>query len=66
MDVVVTGLLSLLGLGIYLLPSLIALKRRTSNRWLVLVINVLFGATLLAWVLALVLALRRPRVPSVA
>ncbi|WP_326595057.1 superinfection immunity protein [Streptomyces brevispora] len=51
---------------VYLLPSLVAFNRGTDNRWLVLVINVIFGATFLGWVLALVLALRKPKVPSTA
>ncbi|MGW6203129.1 superinfection immunity protein [Streptomyces sp. NPDC055089] len=66
MDYVVTGLLGLIGMAVYLLPSLIAFNRGTDNRWLVLVINVIFGATFLGWVVALVLALRKPKVPSVA
>ncbi|MFG2406952.1 superinfection immunity protein [Streptomyces brevispora] len=66
MDIVVTGLIALMGLVVYLLPSLIAFNRGTDNRWLVLVINVIFGATFLGWVLALVLALRKPKVPSTA
>ncbi|MEU8505083.1 superinfection immunity protein [Streptomyces brevispora] len=66
MDIVVTGLIALIGLVVYLLPSLIAFNRGTDNRWLVLVINVIFGATFLGWVLALVLALRKPKVPSTA
>ncbi|WP_326660009.1 superinfection immunity protein [Streptomyces sp. NBC_00385] len=66
MEYVMTGLLSLIGLAVYLLPSLIAFHRGTDNRWLVLVINVIFGATFLGWVVALVLALRKPKVPSVA
>lgn len=50
----------------YLLPSLIAFNRSSGDRWLVLVVNVVFGATLLGWVLALCLALRRPRVSAAA
>ncbi|MFE9813852.1 superinfection immunity protein [Streptomyces sp. NPDC005773] len=66
MESVVTGLLALAGLAVCLLPSLIAFNRRTDKRWLVLAINVIFGATFLGWVVALVLALRKPEVPSVA
>ncbi|HEY9331137.1 MAG TPA: superinfection immunity protein [Streptomyces sp.] len=66
MDVVMTGLLSLIGLGVYLLPSLIAFNRAADKRWLVLVVNTVFGASFLGWVVALVLALRKPEVPSVA
>ncbi|MCX4970410.1 superinfection immunity protein [Streptomyces sp. NBC_00654] len=66
MDIVVTLVLGVLGAAVYLLPSLIAFNRRTENRWLVLVINVLFGATFLGWVLALFLALRKAKVPTTA
>lgn len=61
-----TGLLALMALVVYLLPSLIAFNRGTDNRWLVLVINVIFGATFIGWVVALVMALRKPGVPSAA
>lgn len=61
-----TGLLALMALVVYLLPSLIAFNRGTDNRWLVLVINVIFGATFFGWVVALVPALRKPGVPSAA
>ncbi|MFE9855059.1 superinfection immunity protein [Streptomyces sp. NPDC005780] len=55
-----------MGRAVHLLPSLIAFDRRTDNRWLVLVIDVTFGATFLGWVVALVPALRSPEVPSAA
>ncbi|MER5847326.1 superinfection immunity protein [Streptomyces sp. NPDC002012] len=50
----------------YLLPSLIAFNRSSGDRWLVLVVNVVFGATLLGRVLAPCLALRKPRVSAAA
>ncbi|MFI8438457.1 superinfection immunity protein [Streptomyces sp. NPDC079020] len=66
MEILVTVVLGVLGAAAYLLPSLIAFNRRTDNRWLVLVINVIFGATFLGWVLALVLALRKAKEPTTA
>ncbi|MEE1740246.1 superinfection immunity protein [Streptomyces sp. BE147] len=66
MEILVTLVLGVLGAAVYLLPSLIAFNRQTDNRWLVLVINVLFGATFLGWVLALFLALRKAKVTTTA
>lgn len=43
---------------IYLLPSYFAFKRKHPNRVLILVLNLLFGVTLLGWVLLLIWALR--------
>jgi len=40
--------------AIYLAPTLIAFFRGHPNRWLILVVNVIFGATLLAWLICLV------------
>lgn len=40
------------------IPTIIAFWRRHPNRWIILVINVVFGATLLGWLIALVWAMR--------
>ncbi|WP_222724124.1 superinfection immunity protein [Streptomyces sp. OR43] len=61
-----TGLLSLVDLGISPLPSLTACDRGTGKRWLVPVVNVVLGATFLDWAVALVPAPRKPKVPSAA
>lgn len=50
-------------LVLYLLPALLAFWRNAENRWLVLVVNVLFGASVLGWFLALYLATRKPKEP---
>src|ERR1043166_2373651 len=39
---------------IYPLPAIIAFHRRHRNRWLILVINIAFGATMIGWLIALV------------
>lgn len=54
--VVAIGVLSL---GIYLLPSLIAFNRGVQNRWLILVINVFLGASLIGWLVGLYMATRK-------
>ncbi|MET8516806.1 superinfection immunity protein [Streptomyces sp. NPDC005077] len=61
-----TVILGVIGAALYLLPSLIAFNRGTDNRWLVLVINLVFGGTLIGWALALYLALRKPKAPATA
>ncbi len=41
---------------VYFLPTIVAFSRRHRNRWIILAINLVFGATLLGWVLALIWA----------
>jgi hypothetical protein len=44
---------------VYLLPTIFAFSRRHRNRWIILAINLAFGATVIGWVLALVWALNK-------
>ncbi|MET9545282.1 superinfection immunity protein [Streptomyces sp. NPDC006627] len=46
-------------MAFYLLPSLIAYNRDAPHRFLVLLINLFFGASVLGWLIALYLATRR-------
>jgi hypothetical protein len=46
-------------LGVYLLPSALALARRHRNRDAVIALNVLAGWTIVGWVIALVWAAYR-------
>ncbi|AXE80183.1 superinfection immunity protein [Streptomyces atratus] len=66
METVLTVIVVVIAVALYLLPSLIAFNRSSGDRWLVLLINVVFGATFLGWVLALYLALRKPKVSAAA
>ncbi|MFD4859081.1 superinfection immunity protein [Streptomyces atratus] len=66
MDAALTAVVAVIGAAFYLLPSLIAFNRSSGDRWLVLVVNVVFGATLVGRVLALCPALRKPRVSAAA
>lgn len=52
---------TLLALVVYLLPSLIAFNRDAEHRWLVLVINLVFGASIIGWLIALYLATRKAK-----
>lgn len=40
-----------------LIPTIIAFRRRHPHRWLILIINVLFSATGIGWILALIWSL---------
>ncbi|GHC42706.1 superinfection immunity protein [Streptomyces flavofungini] len=48
---------------LYFLPALVAFRRNAENRWLVLAVNALFGASVLGWFLALYLATRTAKEP---
>lgn len=43
---------------IYIMPSIMAFRRNHPNRWIILVINVAFGGTVIGWGIALVWAMR--------
>lgn len=43
---------------IYIMPSIIAFRRSHPNRWIILVINIAFGGTIIGWGIALVWAMR--------
>ncbi|MEU2601605.1 superinfection immunity protein [Streptomyces hirsutus] len=61
MDSLLTALV-VVALGvIYLLPSYLAFARGAKDRWLILVINVAFGASLIGWGVALYMATRTPK-----
>jgi len=56
-------LLILLVVVVYFIPSFIAFRRDHRNRWVILVINTVFGTTLLGWLAALVWALNKIDAP---
>ena len=51
-------------LGLYFLPTIVALNRDVLNKWSVLVINLLLGWTLIGWAVALAMAVRTQREPQ--
>src|SRR5882724_2436971 len=56
---VIFMLIALLIAGfIYILPTIVAFRRDHPNRWIILVINVAFGGTILGWGIAPAWALR--------
>ena len=57
-DLLFVALFFLIAGIIYIVPSIVAFRRNHPNRWLILVINIVFGGTILGWGVALVWALR--------
>jgi hypothetical protein len=56
--VIVLGISFLIAGIIYIMPSIIAFRRSHPNRWIILVINIAFGGTIIGWGIALVWAMR--------
>jgi Superinfection immunity protein len=46
--------------AIYFAPALVAFFRRQQNRWFILVLNLLFGWTIVGWIICLAWAARAP------
>lgn len=57
-DLVFLGIFFLIIGIVYIAPSIVAFRRNHPNRWIILVINVVFGGTILGWGIAMVWALR--------
>jgi hypothetical protein len=49
---------------VYIAPSIVAFRRNHPNRWIILVINIAFGETIIGWGIALVWALRAVHRPG--
>ena len=52
-------LLVLFLFALYLLPTFIAFSRDHRNRWIIFIVNIVFGATVLGWLIALVWAMNK-------
>jgi hypothetical protein len=52
------GIVLLIIGAIYVAPTLVAFRRDHPNRWIILVINVAFGGTIIGWGIALAWAMR--------
>src|SRR5258707_2463134 len=46
--------------AIYFAPALVAFFRRQQNRWFILALNLLFGWTIVGWIICLAWAARAP------
>ncbi len=49
---------------IYFIPTLVAFKRNHPNRWVIFVLNLCLGATLVAWLICLIWAFRKIHDPT--
>ena len=56
-DAVAIFLLIAIGLFVFLLPVIIAFRRRHPNRWVIMALNVVLGGTGIVWVGSLIWAL---------
>lgn len=57
-DLVFIGVFFLIIGAIYIAPTFVAFKRNHPNRWIIMVINVAFGGTIIGWGIAMVWAMR--------
>jgi len=64
MDVLVGLWLIVMLIGVYFLPTIIAVERNVVNKWSVAVINAFLGWTLLGWVVSLAMSLRTATEPK--
>jgi Superinfection immunity protein/Short C-terminal domain len=55
---IMVGLVFLIIGIVYIIPTLVAFRRNHPNRWPILLVNVVFGGTVLGWGVALAWALR--------
>ena len=54
--IIVIAVLVIIGIVIYLIPSIIAFRRDTASRWVIFLVNVFLGWTLLIWLVTLIWA----------
>ena len=57
-------LVVIVGIGLYVLPTIIAVARKVTNQGSVLVINFFLGWTFVGWVVALAMACRTSNVSA--
>jgi len=62
-DTILT-VLGLLVALIYIIPTLVAFNRGHRNRWVIMIINIVFGATLLGWLIAIIWAFNKVDSPK--
>src|SRR5690606_20089491 len=55
--VAVAGVFMLVGMGFYLIPTIVALVRKPVTMTAAIIVNILLGWTMIGWVVALVLAM---------
>jgi hypothetical protein len=65
-DLIILGVIFLIIGIVFIMPSIVAFRRNHPNRWIILVINVAFGGTIIGWGVAMVWALRAVHQPDFA
>jgi hypothetical protein len=65
-DLIILGIVFLIIGIVFILPSIVAFRRDHPNRWIILVVNVAFGGTIIGWGVAMVWAVRAVHQPSFA
>jgi hypothetical protein len=60
----IAGLLVIVTIGSYFLPTIVAITRKVTNQGSVAVINFFLGWTLIGWVVALAMACRTSRMSA--
>lgn len=63
-DTLVLTAIFLVFVAIYGAPSFVAFRRHHPNRWLILLINAVFGGTIIGWGIAMIWALRAAHRPG--
>ena len=61
---VIAFFLAMGALLVYFLPSIIAFRKHHPNRWIIFVLNLLLGGTVVVWIVVLIWALTPPTVSS--
>ncbi len=61
MDGFLLFLLIILGLAVYFIPTIVAFVSHQENRGAIMVLNIFLGWTFIAWVIALVWAVKKNR-----
>lgn len=59
MEIIYILLAFILILFLYFLPAFLAFSRNHRNRWVILIVNIVFGVTILGWLIALVWAMNK-------
>ena len=54
--IVLTAAAAIIGIVIYFIPSIIAFRRDAASRWVIFLVNIFLGWTLLIWIITLIWA----------
>ena len=54
--IILIAVAAIIGMVIYFIPSIIAFRRDAASRWVIFLVNVFFGWTLLIWIVTLIWA----------